>query len=73
MSFGLTNALSTFQSLMNSIFKPFIRIFLLVFFDDILIYKKYWEENVQHVDRVLQLLEEKQLYAKPSKCAFGVQ
>jgi hypothetical protein len=38
----------------------------------ILIYNKSWEENVKHVDRVLQLSEEKQLYAKPSKCAFGV-
>jgi hypothetical protein len=58
---------------MNSIFKSFLRKFVLVFFDDILIYNKSWEENVQHVDRVLQLLEEKQLYAKPSKCAIGVQ
>lgn len=31
------------------------------------------EEHVQHVNRVLILLEEKQVYAKPSKCAFGVQ
>jgi len=46
---------------------------MLVFFDDILIYNKSWEEHVQHVDKVLQLLEEQQLYAKPSKCAFGVQ
>jgi hypothetical protein len=63
---------STFQTLMNSIFNPFLRKFMLAFFYDILIYKKYWEELVQHVDGVLQLLEEQQLYAKPSKCAFGV-
>jgi hypothetical protein len=45
---------------------------MLVVFDDILIYNKSWEDHVRHVDRVLQLLKEQQLYAKPSKCFFGV-
>ena len=45
---------------------------MLVFFDDILIYNKSWKDHVQHVDMVLKLLEDKQLYAKISKCSFGV-
>jgi hypothetical protein len=73
MPFGLTNAPSTFQRLMNSIFNPFLQKILLVFFDDILIYSKSWEDHVRLVDRVLQLLKEKQLYTKPSKCFFGVK
>ena len=72
MPFGLTNAPSTFQDLMNSSFKHFLRKFVLVFFDVILIYNKSWKDHVQHVDRVLKLLEEKQLYAKPFKCFFRV-
>jgi hypothetical protein len=73
MPFVLTNALSKFQILMNSIFKPLLRKFVSLTFYDILIYKKSWEEHVQHVDKVLKLFEEKKLYAKTSKCDFGVQ
>src|SRR3984957_14588849 len=73
MPFCPTKAPSTFQGLMNSIFNPFLRKFVLVFFDDILIYSKSWEDHVRHVDNVLQILKEKQLYAKPSKCFFGVK
>ena len=53
MPFRHMDAPSTFQSLMNSIFKPLLKKIMLVFFDDILIYRKSWEEHVQHIDRVL--------------------
>ena len=73
MPFGLTNEPSTFQGLINSIFNPFLQKILLVFFDDILIYRKSWEDHIRHVERVIQLLKEQQLYVKPSKCFFGVK
>jgi hypothetical protein len=58
---------------MNKTFRPHLRKFLLVFFDDILIYNKSWEYHIKHVDRVLQILENNQLYVKRSKCSFGKQ
>jgi hypothetical protein len=71
MPFGLCNAPSTFQSLMNHVFHPFLRHFVLVFFDDILIYRKTWTDHLTHVDRVLHLLSQQKLFLKQYKCPFG--
>jgi hypothetical protein len=64
MPFGLCNAPSTFQRLMNHVFCPFLRHFVLVFFDDILIYRKIWTYHLTHVDQVLHLLSQHQLFLK---------
>lgn len=67
MLFGLTYEPSTFQATMNSIFKPFLRCFVLVFFDDILIYNTSWPEHLQHLNMVFACLREHSLVVKKSK------
>ncbi|XP_030949790.1 uncharacterized protein LOC115973672 [Quercus lobata] len=71
MPFGLTNAPSTFQALMNSYFRPSLRMFVLIFFDDILVFSKCLDDHVSHLRIVLRVLLSHQLYAKQSKCVFG--
>lgn len=71
MPFGLTNAPSSFQALMNEVFKPYMRKFILVFFDDILVYSKGLAEHLEHLEITLSLLQQHQLFAKKSKCRFA--
>jgi len=71
MPFGLSNAPATFQALMNDVLRPYLRRFVLVFFDDILIYSPSWAEHLQHVNIVLHALRVHHLHLKRSKCSFG--
>ncbi|KAH9698004.1 hypothetical protein KPL71_023835 [Citrus sinensis] len=63
MSFGLSNALSTFMRLMNHVLRAFIGKFVVVYFDD-------QNEHIEHLQSVLTVLRKEKLYANLKKCSF---
>ncbi|WVZ67898.1 hypothetical protein U9M48_016915, partial [Paspalum notatum var. saurae] len=79
MPFGLTGrfrhtgAPGTFQDAMNSTLAPYLRQFVLVFFDDILIYSPSLEDHIIHLRLVFELLAQDSWKIKLSKCEFAQQ
>jgi hypothetical protein len=71
MAFGHCNASATFQVLMNDVLRPFLCWFVLVFFDDILIYNKTWADYLRHLRGIFSELRQQQLFVKRTKYAFG--
>lgn len=69
MSFGLTNAPSTFDSVMNKVFQPYCKKFILEFFDDV--YNQYWDDHLSYLTQSLKLPKLYCLFSKLSKCKFS--
>jgi len=72
MSFGLTNAPSTFMKLIHHVLREFLGKFVVVYFDDILIYSLSREDHLHHLRSVLETLRKESLYASMEKCIFGM-
>lgn len=68
LSFGLSNAPSTFMRLMKEELCPFLGMFVVVYLDDILVYSKYREEHLIHLMALFTMLREQCLYGKLEKC-----
>jgi Reverse transcriptase (RNA-dependent DNA polymerase) len=69
--FGLAIAPSTFQALMNDVFRDYVDKFMLVYLDDVLIFSRSAEEHNEHVKLVLKRLRDENLFAKLSTCEFN--
>jgi hypothetical protein len=69
--FVLCNAHATFMRVMNDVLRPFLDDCVIVYLDEILIFRKYREEHVMHVKQVLDVLKKENLFLKMSKCEFG--
>jgi len=57
MPFGLSNTPATFQALTNLVFAEYLCKFVLVFFDDILIYSTTWNTRIHHLSVVLSTMQ----------------
>ena len=69
---GLSEAPGTFMRLMHFVLRPYIGVFVVVHFDDILVFSKSLKDHVTHLTTVLQTLRKERLYANMDKCLFGV-
>ena len=73
MPFGLCNAPSTFQALINDVLREYLDVFCSAYLDDILVYSNSKEEHVEHVGKVLEKLKEAGMYLDINKCQFHVK
>ncbi|QRW02596.1 Retrovirus-related Pol polyprotein from transposon [Ceratobasidium sp. AG-Ba] len=73
MPFGYRNGPPKYQRVMSKILAPFLWTIAMVYIDDIVIFSKTFEDHLDHVDKVLQAIEDSGLTLSPPKCFMGYQ
>uniref|UniRef100_A0A3Q7EX39 CCHC-type domain-containing protein n=1 Tax=Solanum lycopersicum TaxID=4081 RepID=A0A3Q7EX39_SOLLC len=71
MPFELTNASTTFCTLMNKLFHSYLDYFVVIYLDDIVVYSNNMEDHVEHLCEVFKVLRDNELYVKREKCSFA--
>ena len=70
MPFGVANAPTTFQRMMNSLFKEEMDTFVLVYLNDILVFLQTLEDHIRHIRTALQKMRDAKFFARLHKCSF---
>lgn len=71
MPFSLCNTSSSFQATMNQIFKPYLHKYIIIFFDDILIYSATFNDHLLHLTTAFQVLQNGEFHLRLFKCCFA--
>ena len=70
MPFRISNVPSTFKRLMNHVLMKHIGLFIVMYFDDILMFSRTFDNHVEHFKAVFETLRDVKLYGKLKKCHF---
>ncbi len=70
MSFEFTNALATYQKIINNVLRQYLNQFVIAYLNDIMIYLKILKKYVNNIFKVLECLNIKNLHFKLKKCEF---
>ena len=70
MSFEFINASTIYQKMINDALREHLNVFIIAYFDNILIYFKILSKHKQHVRTMLQCLKQRRLLFKLKKCEF---
>ena len=71
MPFGLLNAPSTFMRIMNQALRPYIGKYVVVYFDDILVFNSSLTDHIEHLRQVLVIVRREKLFVARQKCEWG--